>query len=262
MSRETDTSTDQPTLNQYLNVSNFMYYGQTLSYAQSGLQAEIGLQPLMRGGKPVAVLNEKTGLFSEAFVTTGGGPKQIIIGYEGTSLYKFSNEFTGAQAYDDAAIFAGRDAVSFKGSARFAEQVMRIGHSQGISKGNIFLTGHSLGAAEAEYAGMKTGLAGDTFGTPGIEIPNAVAGNPLRGRQSKLTNYVDYGDPVGNYATDGPDPFGSYVISRNTQHYGGATLICNQSSQSLLTGAVSDLQQGKTRTLWKASLWALPHSIL
>ncbi len=60
-------------------------------------------------------------------------------------------------------------------------------------------TGIRPGGAEAEYVAAQTGLAGDTFGAPGI-----AAGDITAGEKSNLTNFVDYGDPVGNYS-DNPN---------------------------------------------------------
>jgi hypothetical protein len=69
----------------------------------------------------------------------------------------------------------------------------------------IYLTGHSLGGAEAEAVSLFAARPGDnfsiaggvTFGAPGV--PDYFGPTGL----GNLTDFVDYGDPLGNYAHDG-----------------------------------------------------------
>ena len=205
---------------QDINICNYLYSSKTIvSFADSRL-GELGLKPLTVNGKVVQLYNQKAGVSAEAFETTGSGPKRVIIAYEGTNPYGDGNTdaFSGSQLLDDASFFAAKPAAGAAVADKFAKEVIGIAVSRGIAKFNVSLTGHSLGAAEAEYAAEATGLAGVTFGTPGIDITGKQA-------PSKLTNFVDDGDPVGNFGADGADPLGNFVTSSNIQHYGGVTLI-------------------------------------
>ncbi len=234
-------------LNQCLNISDYMYYGQYTTYASTSLQDNIFLKPLMVGGKPLEMTNASQGLFAEAFVSTGAGPKHVVIGYEGTDLYDQnnpnSNTFTGGQIVADANLLAGQAAPSFATSVKFASRVLGIAKSMGIGTKNVFVTGHSLGAAEAEYAAASTGLSGYTFGTPGIVAPK-------NAKSSQLTDFVDYGDPVGNYSNDPPDLYGAFldypalILSPSILHYGGTTPLGVSSNADYLDGAIDAYRAG------------------
>ena len=91
---------------------------------------------------------------------------------------------------------------------------------KGIGAGDVFITGHSLGGAEAQYVAAQLDLPGVTFGGPGIPAADT---NP--DRPSRLTNYVEHGDPVGNYAANPPRYLGSIVSSDTIRHFGGQSLI-------------------------------------
>ena len=234
-------------LNQCLNISDYMYYGQYTAYASTDLQDNIFLKPLMVGGKPLEVTNASQGLFAEAFVSTGAGPKHVVIGYEGTDLYDEnnpnSNTFTGGQIVADANLIAGQAAPSFATSVKFANRVLGVAKSMSIGAKNVSVTGHSLGAAEAEYVAASTGLSGYTFGTPGIVAPK-------NAKPSQLTNFVDYGDPVGNYSNDPPDLYGAYldypalILSPSILHYGSTTLLGPSGNADYLNDAIGDYRDG------------------
>jgi hypothetical protein len=82
----------------------------------------------------------------------------------------------------------------------------------------IYLTGHSLGGAEAEAVSLFAARPGDnfsiaggvTFGAPGV--PDYFGPTGL----GNLTDFVDYGDPVGNYAHDGE----LGAVSATGNHFG------------------------------------------
>ena len=66
--------------------------------------------------------------------------------------------------------------------------------SQGYS---VFLTGHSLGGAEAEIAAAASGLGGDTFAAPGVG--NMLTTSASISNGANLIDYVISDDPVGNH---------------------------------------------------------------
>src|SRR5262249_3032565 len=95
-------------------------------------------------------------------------------------------------------------------AAQFAQAVEALATTQAGHSVPIYVTGHSLGGieAQAEAKALITsngfGLAdfggGATFGATGLPGQNT-PGGPSTG-PTALTNYVDYGDPVGNNAED------------------------------------------------------------
>jgi hypothetical protein len=106
----------------------------------------------------------------------------------------------------------------------FAQQVeKKLG-----GKTPIFVTGHSLGGIEAEaeeyilFASSTptNAVGGKTFGATGLPGQTTSGGPP------NLVNYVDYGDPIGNDASDTgtqtPDPF---APPTPMYHYGTVVMV-------------------------------------
>ena len=69
--------------------------------------------------------------------------------------------------------------------------------SLSTDRGNIFVTGNSLGAYGAELAAREFGYGGVGFGGPGIPGYRAPAE-----RAGNFVNYLLRGDPVAEHATD------------------------------------------------------------
>ncbi|MCB8882624.1 Hint domain-containing protein [Acidisoma cellulosilytica] len=206
------------------------------SYSQGSSPLPDGFTYLMENGNPVTQYDANTGFYGAALVTPAG---QVIIAYEGTNLFTGDAIFTAAQAADDAAIGIGVNAPSFYTADTFAQAVLKDAKAQGYASSDVFLAGHSLGGAEAEYVATQEGLAGITFGAPGIN-------NLLFDSPSQLTNYVEQGDPVGNYSSDAPDYLGQIVQNSLVQHYGGQVLTGPSWHSSLLTTAATAYASGGT----------------
>ena len=101
--------------------------------------------------------------------------------------------------------------------------------AQGVSTDNIFVTGHSLGGAEAESVAANLGLDGATFGAPGVPQFSSTGGN------TNLTDYVDYGDAVRNLASDTAP--GAQLAGPNMNHVGNVVMVGNIADQQALLDA-------------------------
>ncbi len=123
------------------------------------------------------------GFHGVAFETASG---QVIVSFEGTDLGGLQTKpvFVGAQIQADQQIYEGENPKLYADALRFTDRVEAVAAAQGISQSSVFVDGHSLGGAEAEYVAAQTGLAGDTFGAPGI-----AAGDITSGEKSNLTNF-------------------------------------------------------------------------
>ena len=171
-----------------------------------------------RNGAPVAVTRAADGFHGVAFETGAG---QVIVAFEGTDIGDAETRptFVAAQVKADGQIAAGQDPALYADALTFAHRAVAVAGRQGVSSDDVFVDGHSLGGAAAEYVAVKTGLGGVTFGAPGIPAADINTGLP-----SRLTNYVDDGDPVGNYS-DNPNRIGHLLMGSGIERYGRATYV-------------------------------------
>ena len=179
-------------------------------------------------GKAVMATKAADGFHGVAFETASG---QVIVSFEGTDLGGLQTKpvFVGAQIQAAQQIYEGENPKLYADALRFTDRVEAAAAAQGISQSNVFVDGHSLGGAEAEYVAAQTGLAGDTFGAPGI-----AATDISPGEKSNLKNFVDYGDPVGNYS-DNPNRVGNLLSGDDIERFGKATYV-GQRSNALTLG--------------------------
>lgn len=199
------------------------------AYSQDPSTSGLGLLTGRNGG-PVAATKAADGFHAVALETGSG---QVILSFEGTALGSLATRptFVQAQLAGDAAIAQGQDPAAYADALRFVQRATAAAESQGIAASDIFVAGHSSGGAVAEYVAVKTGLGGTTFGAPGIPAADINTGLP-----SHLTNYVDYGDPVGNYS-DNPDRVGNLLLGEGIERYGRATYVGQPSDAVPLAAA-------------------------
>ena len=218
------------TLEDYINAADW-------AYSQGGDPLPTGLGfTYLNGavdGTPLQLYSQDTGFYGAALVTSAN---QVVITFEGTNFFTGNDTFTAAQVADEAAISAGVTAPSFLTAAAFTAEVIGEAIVQGYSLSDITVTGHSLGAAEAEYVAATYGLGGVAFAPPGIvtSVTPTVS----------FTSYVDYGDPVGNYASNPPDNMGEIVQSSDIRHFGTQVLRGNPLDGDLLQSAATAYAEG------------------
>lgn len=138
------------------------------------------------------------GFFAQAFKDASGN---IIIAFEG-SILDLGDQSSYAQGsrLADAFILLGLSPPAFSDANAFVQDVKQYLVGQGLGSSPIYLTGHSLGGAEAEYVASQGNESGATFGAPGAPSYRG----PSAGQN--FVNYIDYGDPVGSV---GPSHFGT-----------------------------------------------------
>ncbi|WP_245442471.1 hypothetical protein [Methylobacterium terrae] len=182
-----------PTTQNFFDASNWVY-----GYSDSDAlpPIPIGLTPFdYEAGRFDSGLLP-SGFHGAAFLIPGAEP-QVVIAVEGTDVsgLDIRPDFLLAQIEADVSLFVGVVPQALRDAASFTQQVLAAAARQHIPAGQVHLTGHSLGAAAASYASTRTGLDGTTFAAPGLPSDTVPFGGA-----GALTNYVDYGDPVGNYS--------------------------------------------------------------
>jgi hypothetical protein len=220
-------SASQPSvLQQDFDLSYWAYSQAGTSYVDGPTQLPDGFSYLISGGAPVIDYDPATGFYGAALVGSTG---QVVIAFEGTNLYTGNNVFTTGQSLDDAAISAGVSAPSYSTAYDFTEAAIKDAETTGVGAAAISLTGHSLGGADAEAVAQMTGLPGITFGAPGIAMAAAAS------TASNFYDYVDEGDPVGNYAAGGNED--ALLLADNIAHYGQAAFVGPYTNAALLLAA-------------------------
>jgi hypothetical protein len=215
-----------PDTEQALDLAYWAYSQVGTDYVDGPTALPPGFNYLMSGGAPVIDYDPSTGFYGAAVVSSIG---QVVVAFEGTNLYTGNGVFTSAQIFDDVAITYGLQAPSYETAFDFTETAIKDAEADGYSSDAVSLTGHSLGGADAEYVGQQTGLPGITFGAPGI--PNDNTGYS----GAYFYDYVDRGDPVGNYAPDGNE--NPILQAQNIAHYGQALYVGPYTNAALLITA-------------------------
>lgn len=224
--------TTVPTLAEFINAANW-------AYARDEGNIPAGLRPLEVDGEHLAREVTDSGFYGAAFLTPDD---QVIVAFEGTHLSALDDdpEFVLAQVAADLQLYLGLVPTAFSDTYAFTLAALTAAEGQGIAADDVFVTGHSLGAGEAAYAAATFGLAGQTFAAPGIP-----AGVIPAGRVSELTNFVERGDPVGNYSAN-PNYLGDFLYSDQILRFGDATYIGNPLARLALEAAGALFGPGTT----------------
>lgn len=129
--------------------------------------------------------------------------------------------------------------------------MLAAAEAQGIGQDEVYLTGHSLGAAEAEYVAAQLDLPGETYGAPGIPA-DAIPAAPL----SLPVNHVERGDPVGNYSAN-PDVLNGALFSDDILRFGAPNYLGDPLAGTALAAAGAQFESGTTPAQNAAGLVAL-----
>ena len=163
---------DTPTVAQFLNAA-------TTEYVLGGVPG--GMTPFAVDGWPMTSLHQETGETAKVWVTP---QNQIIIAYSGTTggtnllfnpLIAISQILTDLQAG-----FSNTTPKAFDQALDFAKEVQAEAAAQGYAPGDVFVTGHSLGAWEAQYVAQQLNLPGIGFEGPGLSSAPSPETGPVR----------------------------------------------------------------------------------
>lgn len=185
------------------------YYAANVVYADNALGTQNGTAPPLQTGLMLLLDSRdpslqgssswlSDGFFAQAFKDSFGN---VIISFEGSIINprnladpNFWTPFAIGSRAADWAIAAGLIPQAFLDAESFALDVNHFLALNNLSSAPIYLTGHSLGGAEAQDVAYIIGdTNGVTFGSPGTPDLSTPVG------ASHFVNYVDYGDPVGQF---------------------------------------------------------------
>ncbi|WP_053080621.1 hypothetical protein [Methylobacterium variabile] len=236
-----------PTTQNFFDASNWVY-----GYADNNSlpPIPIGLAPFYYETGQFDSGLRPSGFHGAAFLVPGAEP-QVIIAFEGTDVSGLETrpDFLLAQLEADVNLYTGLVPQALRDAAAFAEQVLGAAVAQGIPADRVHVTGHSLGAAEAAYASTQTGLDGTTFAAPGLSSTSVPFGGAGR-----LTNFVDYGDPVGNYSATPVNIEGGFLYSDAIRRVGDPTYTGEIAGVAALAAAAAAAAPGNSDPVRAAGL--------
>lgn len=146
-----------------------------------------------------SAINTADGFFAEAF---DDGKGHTIISFAGSVIgpnLDYNSPWAHQSRIADLDVIKADSAQhtvvkAFDDAFQFTEAVLK-----NHDPSTVYVTGHSLGGAEAEYvdAHISSLAGGASFGGPGIY---AGTDSPQSSNvNSNFTDYIDFGDPVANY---------------------------------------------------------------
>lgn len=209
-----------PFLQAYIDAADAVYSRNTSSSAL--------ITSLIINGQLVKSQSDGDGFYAQAYTDKFGN---IIIAFEGTTTI-IGDIYSSATLLDDATILQGQSPVVLQDAIDFAEKVHNY-----VPSAPIYVTGHSLGGAEAQAVATNVKTAnfisgGAIFGSPGLPGYYGPTG------QANFIDYVDFGDPVGNYAHDSASAL-SRALTGN--HYGTVMLVGSSGDATNLQAANAGL---------------------
>ena len=112
------------------------------------------------------------GMFAQAFMDSKGN---VIIAFDSSIINpsdpNYNTPFGVGSRNADLGIIAGNTPQAFLDADMFVRDVEAFLGANYLRSHPIYLEGHSLGGAEAEYVGNAEHLSGVTFGAPGTLFP-------------------------------------------------------------------------------------------
>lgn len=191
------------------------------------------LQPynLPNTNKQLTGYDTGTGMKARVFKT---GADKLIISFSGWNPLDLPVDL-GTYTQDEGSV-SGKINEGQKNAVAFARLVYLVAKQEGKTQQDIYVSGHSTGAAEAEYVAQQLGFSGVAFEGTGIpEDSNAV------GKGNNFISFVNYGDVWASYASDVPDNPVDVIGGPKTgtlPHYGKLIMVGDKGHADLQSGVL------------------------
>ncbi|MBE7209992.1 MAG: hypothetical protein INR65_03145 [Gluconacetobacter diazotrophicus] len=239
-----------------LNAANWEYY-QSLAQVPNGLTPLFNSNSIDPSGSKATWQSD--GMNAQAFQITG--TNQVIVAFEGTNTDPSSSAYTPTFAEGslalDTAIGKGTAISALPGlqdASEFMSYVKAYAGANGLEIAAV--TGHSLGAGIASYVSYVDGYDGTGFAPPGLVFPSeTVTGG------GTFTNVVDYGDAIGNFANNAPNPEGQLTAFLGVSHYGSTSYIGDAATRAV-PGSISAGVDGFLHQIEKYSSSSAPQYLV
>jgi Cadherin-like len=220
-------SNQSPSLQEYVDATNAVASGTGPVTNPIDNDGSIELRPLLnQAGNPEYGEIDFDGFYAQAFVDENG---DVIVAFKGSiinpfPLSQFLTPYGAGSRTDDIDILNGKLPTALVNDAlSFVQSVREIAGSA-----PLYVTGHSLGGFEAEVVTAAAGSpvdGGVTFGAPGVPGYNGESSNLYA---ADLLDYVEEGDPVGNFADDPESGLAIFAATKKVgPHVGQVQLIGN-----------------------------------
>ena len=234
-------------LQEYYSVSRWMYGFPTVSDPATPPD---GYSILSDSGL------KDSGFHGTALLTNDADPK-VIIGFEGTDVTGYQERplFLLAQVEADLYLYRGVVPQALQDAKDFTQQVLTVTDARNISRDDIEITGHSLGAGVAAYVSAWYTLDGVTFAAPGLP-PGSIPSTARTPTALELQNYVEYGDTVANYSSTPENYEGAFLFNPGISRYGEPIYIGDPLPRVALEAA-GDLYGSSNSDVKLAALAAL-----
>jgi hypothetical protein len=191
--------------------------------------AAYGLKQLTDDSGQPLVFSTSNGVTGAAFVD---GVGNIIAAYHPMEWYEQSEVNLATSAILGVPYWAD---PAYADSLTFIGLVEKAASFHAVPQSRIYVTGYSLGALLASFVASQTGLPGMSFGSLGI--PGYQAGVPA----TNFINFVEGGDPFGQYGTDTAEKASAVVASPHMDHYGTIITLGTAADQASLAPVAAEL---------------------
>lgn len=235
---EQNNDANAPTIDQLMQAS--LAVENTTFYTVPSVPSDSGLKPYNVPGsnKQLSAYDTATGMNARVFASEND---KIIIAFSGFQIKNLPTDL-GSLVQDEGSV-SGMVNEGQKNAAAFCRLIYMVARGGKRSISDIYVTGHSTGAGEAEYVGWQFGFGGVAFEGTGLPQNSSATGNG-----TNFISFVNYGDVWGSYASDvsnNPLDVIGGPKADTLPHYGRLIMAGNETNAEIQRKALSAFKSSK-----------------